>query len=82
MIQIKVLFYASLKDRVGIKQVTLNLPDPLRVVDLRSRLADEYPQAREALSKCLVAVNKNFAFDQDFVPTESEVAFFPPVSGG
>jgi molybdopterin converting factor subunit 1 len=82
MNQIKVFFFAAMKDKVGIKQIVLSLPDPLRVVDLRSWLADEYPQARETILKCLVAVNKNFAFDQDLVPSDAEVAFFPPVSGG
>ena len=82
MTQIKVLFFATLKDRVGIKQVVVNLPDPLRVAELRNRLSGEFPQAREALSKCLVAVNQEFAFDQDIVPPGAEVAFFPPVSGG
>jgi molybdopterin converting factor subunit 1 len=82
MNQIKVLFFASLKDRIGLQQVSISLPDPLRVVDLRSHLASEYPQANASLTKCLVAINKTFAFDQDIIPPGAEVAFFPPVSGG
>jgi MoaE-MoaD fusion protein len=29
-----------------------------------------------------VSINQNYAFDEDLVPDNAEVAFFPPVSGG
>jgi len=82
MSTIKVLFFASLKEKVGTKQLSLGLPDNSSVVDLRILLSDQYPGARESLRACLVAVNRSFAFDQDMIPPEAEVAFFPPVSGG
>jgi len=30
----------------------------------------------------LVAINKEYAFDQEEIPQGAEIALFPPVSGG
>ena len=34
------------------------------------------------INHALVAVNQNYAFDEDTIPENAEVALFPPVSGG
>ena len=79
---LKVLFFASLKDRVGVKQVEINWAENARVADLRTQLAKQFPDAGQVLQTCPVAVNRSFAFDQDTIPPGAEVAFFPRVSGG
>ncbi len=82
MFTVKILFFASLKDKMSTHQIMLDVPESTHVADLRSVLAEHFPDASQSLRTCLVAINRSFAFDQDLVPIGAEVAFFPPVSGG
>ncbi len=79
---IKVLFFATLKERAGVKETTLELPEAARVEDLKAALAEKFPALEPAMHSALVSVNKEFSFDEDPVPADAEVALFPPVSGG
>jgi molybdopterin converting factor subunit 1 len=80
--KVKVLFFASLKAKVGVNQVEINWTENARVAELRAQLAKQFPDASQVLQTCPVAVNRSFAFDQDPIPLGAEVAFFPRVSGG
>ena len=82
MNKIKVLFFATLKERAGVKEAQLALPEEANVADLKARLRQDFPNLVEALDSALVSVNREFAFDEDPIPAEAEVAIFPPVSGG
>lgn len=82
MNSIKVLFFATLKDRAGVKEAQLDLPEELNVGDLKARLKQDFPNLVEALDSALVSVNREFAIDEDVIPEGAEVAIFPPVSGG
>jgi molybdopterin converting factor subunit 1 len=79
---VKVLFFASLKDKVGIKQLEVNLLENACVSDLREQLARQFPNESVVIKECPVAVNRTFAIDQDVIPSGAEVAFIPRVSGG
>lgn len=80
--KVKLLFFASLKERAGAPGAEMDLPDGARVADLKARLAQVYPRLSEALPTLIVAVNHQFVFDGDSIPEGAEVALFPPVSGG
>jgi len=82
MKRIKVLFFALLKDRIGTNQLTLDLPDTATVRDLKSLLSEQYPGSAPILGRVLASINREFAFDEDLLPPESEIGLFPPVSGG
>ena len=45
-------------------------------------LAGEYPDLKDSLRSVLVAINREYAFDEAVVPPNAEIALFPPVSGG
>jgi MoaE-MoaD fusion protein len=79
---ITLLFFASLKERAGTKQTTLDLPDGAHVADLKAKLETSYPNLIPAMSSMLVSVNHEFSGDEDPIPAGAEVALFPPVSGG
>lgn len=81
-IQIKILFFATLKDQIGSRKMVVELPERTRVADLRAWLAGQYPQAAGLIPSALAAINHEFANDEDVLPDQAEVAFFPPVSGG
>ena len=78
----QVLFFATLKDRAGVRQALIELPPGSTVADLKARLRIDYPALDEVLASTLVSINREFAFDEDVLPLDAEVALFPPVSGG
>jgi len=78
----RILFFATLKERAGSREINLDLPEGTRVDDLKSLLAAGFPLLAEALPTALVSVNWNYAFGEDVIPLDAEVAIFPPVSGG
>lgn len=82
MPEIKILFFATLRDRAGMRETVLDLPEGATVADLKARLRATYPNLQEALGSALVSVNRQFAFDEEALPPQAEVAIFPPVSGG
>lgn len=79
---VRVLLFANFRELVGEKQVQVNLPDGSTVKELRKLLTSEYPVLFKAMDSALISVNRQFAFDEDLLPGDAEVAIFPPVSGG
>lgn len=79
---VTVLFFASLRDRAGSRQIEVPLPEDARIEDLRTEIGQQIPSLQKALETALFAINHEFAFDEDIVPPMAEVAVFPPVSGG
>ncbi|MBE0696977.1 MAG: molybdopterin converting factor subunit 1 [Anaerolineaceae bacterium] len=82
MQNIRLLFFAALKERAGTARTEIDLPDGTTVAELKTLLASRFPAVAPLLSHSLVSVNQSYAFDQDPIPSDAEVAFFPPVSGG
>ncbi len=81
--QVRVLFFATLRDLVGARQLTVEISGASSsVAQLRQTLIATYPAAKENLGIALAAINEEFAFDKDAIQDGDEVAFFPPVSGG
>jgi molybdopterin synthase catalytic subunit len=63
-------------------KLELEMPEGAIVEDLKRELAERFPNLKEALPTALVAINRDFAFDDESLIDGAEVAFFPPVSGG
>lgn len=82
MSKIRILFFATLRDRAGQPNVELDLPEGATVADLKALVAERFPNARQIMGHALVSINQTYAFDEDRVPENAEVALFPPVSGG
>lgn len=80
--RIHIRFFATLRDRAGLAAVDLELPDEATVDTLLRALADKYPQLESALDSTLIAINHEYAFPDDQLNPNDEVALFPPVSGG
>ena len=84
--RIKVLFFAALREQVGVASEEIELPGgKSTVAALRSHLARRGGAWESALSERKLL---RFAVNQDMVPPGTalkagdEVAFFPPVTGG
>ncbi len=82
MNRVKVLFFATLKERAGVKETGLEIPVEARVSELKKLLVERFPGLAPAMGSCLVSINHTYAQDSDPIPEEAEVALFPPVSGG
>jgi molybdopterin synthase catalytic subunit len=80
--QVRVLYFATLRQIVGLRQEELELPDGLTVAGFKARLAELHPPSEKALESALVAINREFAFPEEHLKDGDEVAIFPPVSGG
>jgi molybdopterin synthase sulfur carrier subunit len=79
---VKVLFFATLKDKAGTRQTELDLPSGTTLIQLKSMVAEEYPGLKGMLGHCLASINHHYHADDSEIPPDAEVAFFPPVSGG
>jgi len=82
MNRIKLLFFATLRDRAGTKSMELDVPDDLTVQGLKDKMATEYPNLKESMKSVLITINREYAFDEAVIPQDAEMAMFPPVSGG
>jgi molybdopterin converting factor subunit 1 len=82
MNKVKVLFFATLKDKAGMSETELELASGATVADFKRTLLARFPSLPQAGSTMLVAVNQEYAFDADAIPAGAEIALFPPVSGG
>ncbi len=78
----RVLFFASMKDRTGVKQTVLEIPEGSTVGAFKDILVQHYPAVKSLLPNALIAVNRGYAPDEVAIPSGAEIAIFPPVSGG
>ncbi len=76
---VKVLFFASLREAAGTRQLELALDAPVTLRQLAERLERSHALS---LSGSLCAVNERYAEPESVVADGDTVAFFPPVSGG
>jgi molybdopterin converting factor subunit 1 len=82
MNRVKLLFFATLRDRAGTRSMELDIPADLTVQGLKEKISIEYPKLKESMSSVLITINREYAFDDAVIPQNAELAMFPPVSGG
>ena len=82
MNRIKLLFFATIRDRAGTKSMELDVPENLTVQELKDKIADDYPNLKDSMKSVLITINREYAFDEAVIPQNAEMAMFPPVSGG
>ncbi|WP_341702693.1 molybdopterin converting factor subunit 1 [Ferrovibrio sp.] len=82
----RILYFAALRERVGVAEETLTPPSEIRTVAdlvtwLRGR-SDLHAAALADPAMVRVAVNQDYATPDQPVAPGDEVALFPPVTGG
>jgi molybdopterin converting factor subunit 1 len=82
MNQVTALFFATLRDRAGIKSVEIHIPPETNVSEFKSILTKRYPALAGLMDHMLVSINHEYVFDDAVIPDHAEIALFPPVSGG
>lgn len=82
MNRIKLLFFATLRDRAGTRSEEIEISGGTTVAALKERIAKMHPAMAESVESALIAINREYADVDAVVPDGAEVALFPPVSGG
>ena len=82
MNKVKLLFFATLRERAGTRSMELDIPDELTVQGLMDKISMDYPNLKESMLSVLVTVNREYAFENAVIPPNAEIGMFPPVSGG
>ena len=82
MNHIKLLFFATIRDRAGTKSLEIDIPVDLTILGLKEKLSTDFPNLKDSMKSVLITINREYAFDDAVVPSNAEVALFPPVSGG
>lgn len=74
--------FAKARDLAGAAQIELDLPESATSVELRLALGEHSPALRPILASLLVAVGNDYATPTTRVAGRTDLAAFPPVSGG
>jgi molybdopterin converting factor subunit 1 len=82
MIQVKVLYFAALRDIFKTGQATVTLPAGGTVQSLQAVLFKDQPKAQSLAKSLTCAVNREVVKPATRLKDRDEVAFLPPVSGG
>jgi molybdopterin synthase catalytic subunit len=82
MPHVNVRLFASLREMIGERDITMDLPDGATVGQLRDQLADRYPIVRAFLPTLVCAVGEEYVPVEHVLREGDFVAVIPPVSGG
>jgi molybdopterin synthase catalytic subunit len=82
MNNITLVFFATFRDRAGVSRTEFEIPEGSTVAELKNQIEAQFPGLEDLSNHGLISINKEYAFDEDIVPSGAEVAVFPPVSGG
>jgi molybdopterin converting factor subunit 1 len=80
--QARVLFFATLREKTGNNEIMIGFPHGSHISDIKKLVLERFPTLSQYVDTMIVALNHEFAFDDDMVPNDAEIAIFPPVSGG
>jgi molybdopterin synthase catalytic subunit len=79
---VRLLFFATLKDIVGAREMQLDVPAGSTVADVLTHLEGSYPRMKDYRPVVLTAINEEYVERGARIEDGDEVAIFPPVSGG
>jgi len=82
---VKIVYFARLREAIGQAEETIETPQGVETAgELKEWLINRGEPWASALAgkRVLVAVDQEHAQYQDAITDASEVAFFPPVTGG
>ena len=80
--RVEVKFFAVVRDRAGVKDLILIIPQGSTIQDASKLLALEFPTIESMLPRVAYAVNQSYAPITTVLQDGDELAIIPPVSGG
>src|SRR5262245_36552201 len=81
-VRIRVLFFGMIRDVVGLREDSLDVPAGASLGSVFEQYAGRFPKLREMSASTVLALNQQFSAPSAPVADGDEVAFLPPVSGG
>jgi molybdopterin converting factor subunit 1 len=80
--RVRVLYFGIVRERIGVREETLDLPASSSVEDLLRTLAERHAAFGAGVASLRVAVNEEYVDSTAALSDNDEVAIIPPVSGG
>lgn len=80
--KVKLLFFASCRDIIGVKEMDYEVDGLTTLKGLKKLLFVQYPDLKPLEKTLSFAVNTEYVNDSVKLCCGDEVAFIPPVSGG
>lgn len=82
----KLVYFAWVRERIGKSEEVLDIPADIRdvagLLDWLAAKGDGYAAALEQRKIIRVAVNRSHVSHDTPLPTDGEIALFPPMTGG
>jgi molybdopterin synthase sulfur carrier subunit len=80
---VRVLYFAGLRDAIGISEESVELPAEVRTVEaLADHLGARHQAFAHRRGHVRIARNEAFALDRDLLADGDVIALIPPVAGG
>ncbi|AZA98438.1 MoaD/ThiS family protein [Chryseobacterium joostei] len=79
--KIKILTFGIAKDILGASEKEIDVDEGLNVKQLKNILEEDFPQLQK-LKSYFIAVDEEYAEDDQIISITNEIAIIPPVSGG
>ena len=79
--RVRVLLFASLRERLGAREMSVEVPEGTTAAGLLERLGRQRPPLAAA-GRLSVAVNEEYCDPERILRDGDEIALIPPVSGG
>jgi molybdopterin converting factor subunit 1 len=79
-VTVRVLFFAYLRERCGVRETAVELPEGARIEDVWQELCRRYD--RLAGERLRFALNQVYVDSAHPLHQDDEIALIPPVSGG
>jgi MoaD family protein len=79
---VRVQFYAQLRDLVGVSELNVDLPDRSAVGDLLAKVYERIPALRLRDKSILIGAGMEFVDRNYELKPGDEISIMPPVQGG
>jgi molybdopterin synthase catalytic subunit len=80
--QLRLRFFATLRERAGVGETSFEIDRPVTVAELWDLVRGERPKLASYGGRVAFAVNEQYVDSKTTLQDNDEVAFIPPVSGG
>lgn len=80
--KIRLLLFASLRERLGKSEMEMEVPAKARPLEVLELLLKSKEESSKILRATLVAINQNYAPHDTPLQEGDELALIPPVAGG
>jgi len=80
--EIRLRYFASLREITGRGEETLTVQAGARVADVRELLQTRYPRLQPVIERSISAVNRIYVSAETVLHEHDEVVFIPPMGGG